>query len=212
MAKVTPTVPQLSIQEENDAISREGEEYLVARVAELKSLAERGDPWVFLCASSFLEYLAKLVNGKETGAIEYKNFLCTYMFAACPAYAYFRYESGASDLAVQMYHVLRCGIVHSFSLLPDSKGKTQGGRDRSIILSHRTSGRSHLSKEVSSWGEHRIDAAVFVAEDFVEDVSKLVCHILSESRRQDSSGAKLRSRIKNWWQSHPPIGVMMIPD
>src|ERR1700737_2293027 len=31
------------------------ESYFNARVAELRSLATRGDPWVFLCASSFLE-------------------------------------------------------------------------------------------------------------------------------------------------------------
>lgn len=193
-------------------MSQKTERYFIARVAELKDLAERGDPWVFLCTSSFLEYLAKLVNGRETGALEYKDFLRTYMFAVCPAYVSFKYASGHSDLADQMYHVLRCGIVHGFSLLPDSRGKAKGGRDRSIILAHRKSGRRHLSLVVSRGRKRHIDAAVFVAEDFVEDVRKLVDHIFSQSRRRNSTGAQLRSRMRIWWESHPPIGVLMIPD
>ena len=56
------------------------ESYFDGRLNELRSLAARGDPWVFLCASSFLEYLAKVESGKSTGAREYKDFLQKYLF------------------------------------------------------------------------------------------------------------------------------------
>src|SRR6266571_6800773 len=114
------------------------EHYFRDRVDELRALANRGDPWVFLCASAFIEYLAKIVQGHGSG--DYKQFLKNCFFKVCPKYASFRYDSGKSDLAEQMYHVLRCGIVHSFSLIADSKAKKSGGRDRSILLAHRRSG------------------------------------------------------------------------
>src|SRR5213594_1781122 len=125
------------------------ETYFRNRVDELRSLAQRGDPWVFLCASSFLEYLAKIELGKTTSATDYKDFLKNYLFKVCPAYAGFQYHSGSQDLADQMYHVLRCGIVHSFSLFADPAAKRKhGGRDRSILLAHRSSGQRHLANYV----------------------------------------------------------------
>jgi hypothetical protein len=181
-------------------------------VGELRTLATRGDPWVFLCASSFLEYLAKAVYGKETGASEYKQFLTTYLFVVCPEYGSFRYKNGSNDLAVQMYHVLRCGIVHAFSLFPDLRGTSKGARTRSIILAHRISGRKHLAHYVNNKRKPRIDSAVFIAEDFVEDIGKLTDYIFAESKRRTAFGRQLKANISSWSKAHPPIGALLIPD
>ncbi len=186
------------------------ETYFKNRVTELRSLAERGDPWVFLCASSFLEFLAKLELGKATSSTDYKNFLRNSFFKVCPAYAGFRYRSGSLDLAEQMYHVLRCGIVHSFSLFADPLAKANhGGRDRSILLAHRSSRQGHLTNYVNQRTKPRIDAAVFIAEDFVDDVSKFTDFLFAEARKRTIAGRRLRSNMQTWMKTHPPIGMRM---
>ena len=185
------------------------EAYLRARLDELRCLAQRGDPWVFLCASSFLEYLARLEKGSATKADEYKSFLRKYLYKVCPSYKRFRYSSGASDMADQMYHVLRCGIVHGFSLVADVTAKKHGGRDRSILLAHRSAGRKHLSAYVNNGVKPKVDAAIFVAEDFVEDIAKLAEFLFDESRKETPTAGKLRHNMRTWFTDYPPIGIQM---
>lgn len=186
------------------------ETYFKNRVGELRELARRGDPWVFLCASAFLEYLAKLELGKSTTSTDYKNFLRNYLFKVCPAYATFRFRSGAQDLAEQMYHVLRCGAVHSFSLFADPTAKTKhGGRDRSILLAHRSSGQRHLANYANQRTKTQVDAAVFVAEDFVEDVGKVTDFLFAQTRKRNAAGRRLRNNIQSWVKTYPPVGMRM---
>ena len=183
------------------------EGYFDSRIKELRELANRGDPWIFLCTSSFIEYLARMTYGKETLATDYKNFLTNYFFIGCPEYGHFRYASGTQDLADQMYHVLRCGIAHSFSLIADAKAKIRSGRDRSILLDHRRSGKRHLRNYVNNHTRPKIDAAVFVAEDFVEDIDKVMQYIFSEARKRRPSGKQLNNNMKLWITKYPPIGA-----
>jgi hypothetical protein len=179
--------------------------YFYNRLRELEELAERGDPWVFLCASSFVEYLAKIVNGRTTNQKDYKDFLQNYFFKACPAYATFRFASGQNDLADQMYHVLRCGIVHSFSLLADSQAKKHGGRDRSILIAHRKNGAQHLAKYINNRRKVKVDAVVFTAEDFVQDRKKVTNYIFNQARKKDQAGRQLKKSIVSWVTNYPPI-------
>src|SRR5262249_5273065 len=111
----------------------EAETYFMSRVADLKRMTADGTPWVFLCGSAFIEYLSKLADGKDGGAAGFKRLINTYMLAG---YRTFKYKSGVAGLPEQLYHVLRCGIVHSFSLIPNRHTKRKGGRDRSVVLSH----------------------------------------------------------------------------
>lgn len=186
------------------------ETYFKNRVGELRSLAQRGDPWVFLCTASFLEYLAKIELGKTTSSTDYKNFLRNTFFKVCPAYAGFRYRSGNRDLAEQMYHVLRCGIVHSFSLFADPSAKAKhGGRDRSILLAHRSSGQRHLANYVNRRTKPKVDAAVFIAEDFVDDVGRVTEFLFAQARKRSNAGARLRNNIQTWVKTHPPVGMRM---
>lgn len=188
------------------------ERYFYDRVGELRSLAKRGDPWVFLCASSFIEYLVKVANGRSAGHREYKDFLRNRFFRVCPEYGVFRYAGGQSDLAEQMYHVLRCGIVHSFSLFADQRAQHCGGRDRSILLAHRASasGRRHLENWVDNRRKPKLDAALFVAEDFIEDVGKVTTSLFAESRQRTANGSQLRKNIAVWTKQFPPIGSLIL--
>src|SRR5271168_5244509 len=78
------------------------------------------NPWPFLCASAFIDYLTKMVNGGQTGRETYKQFVSTYLAKVNSLYVSFTYGSGHQDLPIQLYHILRCGIVHS-ELLPVSR-------------------------------------------------------------------------------------------
>ena len=121
----------------------EAEAYFTGRIDDLKRMSADGTPWVFLCSSAVIEYFSRLAAGKNDGAEGFKRFVKAYM---PPAYLTFKYRSGLADLPEQLYHVLRCGIVHSFSLIPDTKAKSSGGRNRSIVLSHHEPHLSSYSK------------------------------------------------------------------
>jgi hypothetical protein len=184
------------------------EHYFLGRLDELRTLAKRGDPWVFLCASSFLEYLARIWTGKATSQTDYKRFLEACFFRVCPAYARFKYDSGETDLARQMYHVLRCGIVHSFSLVVDKAARGKRGRDRSILLAHRASGLKHLKNYVDGKCNPKLDAAIFVAEDFVEDIGKVTKSIFDEAKEGSASGKAREAKIRKWVETCPPIALL----
>jgi hypothetical protein len=189
---------------------RQIQRYFTDRIGELRDLAKRGDPWVFLCASSFIEYLAKIELGKATLQDDYKNFLKNYFFRICPKYARVKYSSGKLDLAEQMYHVLRCGIVHSFSLFADSRAQAKGGRHRSILLAHQKAGIEHLANFVNSRRKPKIDAVVFVAEDFVEDVAKVTEALFADSRKKSADGKRIKKNIRAWVGQYPPIGSVIL--
>lgn len=94
--------------------------YYKERIGEVKRYSSIGDVWVFLMCSVFIEYLVKLVSGKEaTNKGDYKHFIGTYLSLIDPRYKNFKYSNGKTDLPDQMYHVLRCGIVHGFSFIAD---------------------------------------------------------------------------------------------
>lgn len=185
------------------------EQYFLDRVGELKTLATRGDPWVFACATSFIEYLAKMHLGKTTTASDYKAFLRDVFFKACPAYASFTFASGSSDLDIQMYHTLRCGLVHSFSLIADQKARSAKGRDRSILLAHRKNGAVHLRAKIDNRRRPKIDAVVFTAEDFVDDIETATKYLFQQARKPTPDGRLLKANIKSWTKAHPPIGTLM---
>lgn len=176
----------------------ECEFYFLERTQELRNICKDGTVWVFLCASALIEYLSKLVNGQDIKRKGYIQFIEDYMAKIRREYITFKYDNGNNDVPIQMYHILRCGIVHSFSFIPDQQTMRQGGRRRSIVLNHRRSGQTHLSPYKS---EKAPDAVNFVAEDFIEDIQKTIVLVFSIAK----SDNKLKENIKNWLDKHPPI-------
>ena len=173
---------------------------LKTRIAELKATYPVGSPWIFLSAAALVEYMAKLVDGKDNGAKGYKDFVVNWMARVRPEYKTFKYRSGDTDLPVQMYHVLRCGIVHSLSLVPDKVGKKHGGKNRSIGLLYRAESVNKNLPHLHSYSDTDIpDAALFVAEDFVEDIERVIDLIFTEA----NSNTALATNIQSWLKMHP---------
>lgn len=170
--------------------------YFTGHIAALKKMCSDGTPWVFLCASVVIEYLSKLAAGKDEGGAGFKKFIRQFF---PDEYRNFRYQSGDIDLPEQMYHVLRCGIVHSFSMIPDTRGRDRGARDRSVVMSH---DEVHLSPHSSAVVS---DACCLRAETFVADIEKATKRLFTEAEADTAAGRKLAKNIEAWLQQHPPI-------
>lgn len=155
-------------------------------------------PWCFLCLASLIDYL----SGAAYPSLQYqKDRYETFIKHFFPAkYKRFKYKSGDKDLPLQMYYILRNGLIHSFSLFPDPSRPSRGGRDRSIVLAHRSNagGQPHLSQFTSTLAP---DAALFVAEDFLIDTQKAVRKLWRQAKR----GSVLEQDILNRFTTQPPI-------
>lgn len=155
------------------------------------------NPWPFLCVSALIEYLTKMVYGSHSGAQKYKQFVETYLAGVDPRYKTFVYAGGQQDLPVQMYHVLRCGIVQSLSLIPDATATAHGARSRSIVIAHEG---SHLSP----YRENGMDAALLVLRDLVINLEKVIEQIFLMA----NTDARLRANIEKHLEKHPPIQAL----
>jgi hypothetical protein len=171
----------------------EAEKYFTAMIPGLGKMCCDGSPWVFLCGTTIIEYLSKLAYGPG-GRANFIKFIKEYM---PPSYNEFQYTSGQPDLPEQMYHVLRCGIVHNFSLVPDKRGNENGGRDRSIALSHDT--RDGHIRSVKT--KRAADACCLNAFEFVTDLASAMRKLFESAK----GNAKLRNAITNWLKQCPPI-------
>jgi len=170
----------------------EAQTYFTGHIDDLKRMSADGTPWVFLCGSALIDYLSKLADGRNDGGAAFKRFVNVYMPRG---YLTFKYRSGLSDLPEQLYHVLRCGIVHSFSMIPDAQAKNKGGRDRSIVLSHH---EPHLSPYSTA---NAPDACCLRADGFVADLEAAMKKLFTDA----ATNAQLAGNITAWLAQHPPI-------
>lgn len=162
-------------------------DYFLDRCNEL--LAVTGTPWIFAGAACLIEYMSKLVNSGRAGQQAYVQFIRDNM----PNYRDFRYlhsnpvrrrsvtrDHTNQDLPEQMYYVLRCGLLHRFSVIPDPEALSNGGRDRSIVMIHRAEATQvHLS----NYQDPPLirDASYFVAEDFIDDIEQTIRRIFLDT-------------------------------
>jgi len=175
------------------------ENYYLGRAEELIEYSKRGDTWFFVGASTFMNHLANLIFGNRAGRIEYVKFVINFMPSD---YKDFIYLNGIQDLPLQMWCVLRCGIIHSFSLIADriyEPCKSQA-RDRSIMFAHdKNKPVSHLKNYKGIDGKK--DVALFVAENFAGDIVKTVKYIFNKAK----NNTQLENNIINWIKQFPPI-------
>jgi hypothetical protein len=154
--------------------------YFLERAQEL--MAVNGTPWIFAGGTCLIEYLAKMKKGGRTDRFDFIDFVRSEM----PAYANFHYSTPHrrvrrgglfdmtdQDLPEQMYYILRCGLLHRFSLVPSSTEITNGGRLRSIWMIHQAAAtQAHLS--AISIPPDVPDSVVLISEVFINDISTLI--------------------------------------
>lgn len=201
--------------------------YLKARLDELDSLAQRGDPWVFGACCTFIEMLAKRekeCNNNSMDGPRFKNFVKIYLMPSNPLYQDAEKElkteatknqnatkqSGKEqakrddpEIAKNLWHILRCGVVHSFSM------KTNDGEFK-IFLGHRKNSEScssrHLQvinvKDKVKNEDKTYKALLIMAEDFVEDLRKCTQSIIKKAKKDPSFCRNLEEKF----QDNPPFG------
>jgi len=167
----------------------------------LSTIVEDKSPWIFLCLSTIVDYLSLATYTKtDKQYVRYPKFIEHYFPTT---YKEFEYQSGKRDLPQQMYYILRCGLVHSFSLVPDYPAtEKRVGRKRSTVLNHRSNaeGQRHLSR-CSLPEAEAPDAARFVAEDFLHDTKEATTMLLGAAK----NNRDLEKNILKQFTMHPPI-------
>jgi hypothetical protein len=168
--------------------------YFKDRVSELNSINHA--IWGFVGASALLEYVTQLVNSGNSDARLYKAFFSLRYLN--PKYNVFTYASGKQDLPTQMYHVFRCGLLHGFTLVPDSKGISKGARKGSIVLSALKDDHTlAVSDNCKLYTDYGFDACQLVLEPFVADIGIAIDKIFADS--------SLDTSIEDSSKIHPPF-------
>ena len=134
----------------------------------------------------------------------YIKFIEEYFGEVNVLYKDFTFQNGSKDLPCQMYVTLRCGIVHSFSLVPDATSKSNKGRPRSILLAHEMKGQSRFA----TFKNCEMDSVIFTAEQFAKDIKETI-HIIFQKATTEKS---LENQITEHVNKFPPIaGKNWIP-
>jgi hypothetical protein len=170
------------------------QDYFKDRVGELKTINHK--IWGFVGAASLLEYVTQLINNGQSSAILYKQlFASPYMD---PKYASFTYLTDVQDLPVQMYHIYRCGLLHSFSLLADSIGRRQGARDRSIVFNSLVDTPSlKATDHCTPYTQNGLDACRLILEPLLDDIGIAIDNIFADTSMDQS--------IQQSATDHPPF-------
>ena len=153
----------------------------------------KGDPWVFLCGSVTIEYIAKSCYKKNC----YTKFVKEYMSKVDERYINFKYKNGKTDLPDQMYYVLRNGLVHAFTMKPLNEKQQHKGRTNSIVLSHN---HPHLTPDIT--GPTR-DSCVFEASQFISDIGRAIDLVFEEAK----TNKQLQIKMKNRFAKFPPVNA-----
>jgi hypothetical protein len=155
-------------------------------------------PWPFLCASAMLDYLSQMSIDRipPSGARVYIRFIEDYM---PQSYRNYQFDCGKQDLPYQMYYILRCGIVHSFSLVPDTRfSAAADGRKGSIVIAHQG---KHLSKFQYTKNP---DAVLFLFDQFHADIKSALEAVFKRAQ----SDPLLMVRITKFLKDNPPIQAL----
>jgi len=173
--------------------------YCQNRLSELFPILTGGTPWGFLCLSSYVDFLAKLESNNDGKQKGYKQFFSKWF---PKEYTEFTYSSGKQDLPEQFYHVFRCGLCHSFSLVPDSVAKKKGGRIKSISISHDGIDEidGTLYTHLSNYTKNGHDSAILIGGDLCKDLSVVIDNMFKDESVQRNSEA--------WVSKFPPINSL----
>jgi hypothetical protein len=184
-------------------------EYLVAEINSLRHI--KGTVWVYVCAATMLDYLASLSIGAPAKRQNYIDFIRDHMR---PAYKNFEYarqhqkpgtgsipsEMTKQDLPEQMYYMLRCGLVHGFSLVPTQKELLNGGRDRSITINSRADALKDEKTHLEPFNKPPLinDSVYFVDEDLLDDLVAAVNHLFADVTKHPKIKKRLMERPFIW--------------
>jgi len=168
-------------------------QYCEARLSEIRKVAQDGTPMGFLCLAAFVDFLAKLAEGKDKKRTGYKDLISNYFPVT---YKNFRFSSDDKDLPDQFYHVFRCGILHGFSLYPDQANRSSKVV-RTIVISHDGKEGGKTYSHLDNYTDRGFDAAILIADKLCDDINTAIQTMFTYTSVQANS--------ENWVRKQPPI-------
>ena len=167
--------------------------YCEDRLGEIRKVAQDGTPTGFLCLAAFVDFLAKLAAGDDNKREGYIDLITNYF---PDAYKNFTYKSGDKDLPAQFYSVLRCGILHGFSLYPDQANRNNS-KVRTIVISHDGKDGGKTFTHLSNYTNKKFDAALLIADKLCDDMSSAIQKMFTYTTVQVNA--------EKWVKKQPPI-------
>lgn len=187
-------------------------QYFLDRVDELRAIS--GTPFGFAGTCILIEVLSRFTIGTgkgKSGRIDYEQFVSNWL---PKKYSDFKYSKrvmppGKDEmdkyLPTQMYCILRCGLVHNLSFVAGNSEIANGATDRSIWMLSRKGadelGLKHLDPFQQVGPPVVEDAALFVAEDFLEDIENAIRSIFAKAE----SDEELKDNIAKHVSDRCPI-------
>lgn len=190
-------------------------DYLIAEINSLRHI--KGTVWIFVGAATMIDYLASLSLGRPAGRSGYIAFIREWMR---PEYNNFEYAQKhrkpgtgiirggrrvarritKSDLPEQMYYMLRCGLVHGFSLVPTHQESVNGGRERSITINSRLDSIRDRKAHLEPFNKVPliIDSIYFVDEDLLDDLVEATNKLFADHRKHRNIRKMLGDRPFIW--------------
>lgn len=135
-------------------------------VKEIRFLLERQPLFAFVVMSCAIDYLSSFMAGGRTNGGIYKKFIVDYF-------------PGEKYNSIDIYHCLRCGLVHMFTI-----------NDRKYVL---TSGRSDLHLTVNENSQKILNA-----ENFYEDLLFAANNFFDKAEKDPDLLQKCIDRYENF--------------
>lgn len=162
--------------------------YITDRVEELDRYSKDGSAFFFLMASSFIDFLSCAVRNSTSTGASYREFIVGRFGSINLMYQ-------NDDVALAMYCIMRNGLLHNFSFVPDHRGDcrgVEGSTIRSITVFHLRNGYTDDNHLVVN------DSSLWIgAEPFAQDIRSVMLEILRD--------ADLERNILLWCERHPPL-------
>jgi len=175
-------------------------------------------PWGFISASILIEILARMVNGIGRGKLtrqQFETFVIEWMDDCGPnADRPFKFKSQVvrltnnaeagkpeeKSLATQMYCIMRSSMVHNLSLVAGDSELRSGGADYSIYMTDRKTAKAKGLKHLQNYEN---DSAVFVGEDLLDDIAKVIDKVFAAAEGDEA----LRANIVKHLSERTPVNM-----
>ena len=96
------------------------------------------------------------------------------------------------SLATQIYCIMRSSMVHNLSLLAGDSELRSGGVDNSIYMVDR---KTAVEQGLSHLQNYQNDSAVFVGEDFLDDISKAIDKVFAAAEADEALKANIAKHL-----------------
>jgi len=185
------------------------EELRTAQRIKLEIDRLNGSAWDFVLMGCLVDIISRINYNNLNSSLKRTSKLFDDRL---PQYreAFYNIPKRINDVPEQIYMVMRCGLVHSLSLVPDKnlidrKQYKDHWRKGSLLLTHRG---NHLQMRTRTYNGHLIDACQLDYSTMLEDMQSALDAIFQDAEHDTA----LSAHIEKFVSENPTLGfVSSIP-